>query len=253
MPDGQFQRLALMIGEDNVRLLQTKKVTIAGAGAVGGYAIEALARCGIGHMVIADFDSIELSNINRQIIALHSTLGRKKAEVAAERVKDINPECDVTPLDIFICEENHDMLLEGTDLLLDCIDSVGPKIDLLAAACQRGVPVVSSMGAALRKSISAITRADIMDTYGCPLARLVRSGLKKRGISGGIEAVFSPEKPAERSVPETDGRRQKILGSLPTVTAAFGLMMAEAALEHLLPEVLSSQTKRSDSAMASRD
>ena len=245
MLDDQFLRLSRLIGEENVEALMAKRVTIAGIGAVGGHALEAMARCGIGTIRIIDSDSVSESNINRQIIALHSTVGRKKVEVAAERVRDINPKCRVIAVDAYISEDNASQLLDDTDILLDCIDTLDSKIALLQAAYERGIPTVSSMGAALRRSIGLIRRADLMDTFGCPLAREVRSGLRKRGVGRGIEAVFSPEKvrfeyiDAEKdekaeAVGGSD-RRRMVLGSLPTVTAAFGMMVAEAALSRLLP------------------
>ena len=241
----QFLRLSRLIGEDNVEILRTKRVTIAGIGAVGGYALEAMARCGIGQIRIIDSDSVSESNINRQIIALHTTVGRKKVEVAAERVRDINPGCMVIAVDAYISEDNVSHLLDDTDILLDCIDTLDSKIALLQVAYEKGIPVVSSMGAALRRSIGLVRRADLMDTFGCPLAREVRSALRKRGIGRGIEAIFSPEKvrfdyvdAKEDEKAEAIGgseRRRMVLGSLPTVTAVFGLMVAEAALTHLLP------------------
>ena len=245
MPGDQFLRLSRLIGEENVTALKARSVTVAGIGAVGGHALEAMARCGIGRIRIIDSDAVSESNINRQIIALHSTIGRKKVEVAAERAKDINPGCIVVPLDVYISEENASSLLDDTDILLDCIDTLDSKLALLQAAYERGIPTVSSMGAALRRSIGLIRRADLMDTFGCPLAREVRSGLRKRGVGRGIDAVFSPEKVRFEYIDASrddkaeavggSDRRRMVLGSLPTVTAAFGLMVAEAALSRLLP------------------
>lgn len=243
--DKQFQRIARFIGENNVNKLSEKKVFVAGAGAVGGYAIEMLVRCGIGEITIADFDTVSESNINRQIIALHSTVGCLKTEVMQKRILDINPNCNVHSITERLTEENVSSLIQGTDIVLDCIDSVKDKIALLTKAYAENIPTISSMGAALRKDSSLIRSGDIMDTWGCPLAKQVRSGLRKNGIGKGIECIFSPEKvnfkyiqPDEDPDAENDesGRKRLVLGSLPYITAIFGAKMAELALRKLLPD-----------------
>ena len=243
--DKQFQRIARFIGENNVNKLSEKKVFVAGAGAVGGYAIEMLVRCGIGEITIADFDTVSESNINRQIIALHSTVGCLKTEVMKERILDINPNCNVHSITERLTEENVYSLIQGTDIVLDCIDSIKDKIALLTKAYTENIPIISSMGAALRKDSSLIRSGDIMDTWGCPLAKQVRSGLRKNGIGKGIECIFSPEKvnfkyiqPDEDPDAENDesGRKRLVLGSLPYITAIFGAKMAELALRKLLPD-----------------
>ena len=240
----QFIRISRFIGEENVELLSRKSIAVAGVGAVGGYAIEMLVRCGIGNIAILDFDTVSESNINRQIIALHSTVGRLKTDVMKERIIDINPECSVTAIPEMLDDNNMQTLLSA-DIVLDCIDSVKAKIDLLEKAYRKGVPIISSMGAALRKDTSLIRTGDIMDTFGCPLAKQVRSQLRKRGVGRGIECVFSPENVDFRYIqpsedPEAEdgenGRKRIVLGSLSYVTAIFGEKMAELALRKLLPE-----------------
>ncbi len=235
----QFQRIAALIGEENASILQHKCVAIAGVGAVGGFACEMIARSGIGRIRIADFDVYEESNINRQIGALHSTIGRKKVDVMKERILDINPDCIVETLPEFIDASNIDAFLSNVDILLDCIDSVSAKAELLRISYERSIPVISSMGAALRKHSDEIRTGDIMDTFGCPLAKEIRSRLRKMGIGRGIECVFSPEK-VEFTYRETEtevtGRKHLILGSMPYVTAIFGEKIAELALRKLLPE-----------------
>ncbi len=248
----QFQRIARFIGEESVSQLGEKTVAVAGVGAVGGYAVEMLARCGIGHLRILDFDTVSESNINRQIIALHSTVGRLKTEVMRERILDINPECDVAAIPEKLGENNIDQFINGADIVLDCIDTVSAKLDLIEHACRNGLLIISSMGAALRKDTSLIRTGDVMDTWGCPLAKQVRSGLRKRGIGRGVECVFSPEKVNFRYIsPEEDpdaedagnGRKRLVLGSLPYVTAVFGEKMAELAMRRLLPSsVLAAET-----------
>ena len=241
----QFQRIARFIGEDNAERLQRSSVSIAGVGAVGGYAAEMLARSGVGEIRIMDFDTVSLTNLNRQIIALYSTLGRLKTDVMRERILDINPDCIVHSYPLRLDESNHDLLFEGADVVLDCIDSVSAKVSLLADAYTRNVPIISSMGAALRKDTSFIRTADIMDTWGCPLAKTVRTALRRKGVGKGIMCVFSPEQvdfsyiqPSDDPDAETgeNGRKRLVLGSLPFVTAIFGEKMAELALRRILPE-----------------
>lgn len=240
----QFLRIERFIGSEALERLEKKTVAVAGIGAVGGFAAEALVRSGIGRIKILDFDTISETNINRQIIATHKTVGRLKTEVMEERLKDINPDLIVEAYPVFLSEENHHLLFDGADLVLDCIDSLNPKVNLLADAFKNNVPIISSMGAALRRNPSLIRFSDIMDTWGCPLAKQVRSGLRRRGVERGIECVFSPEKvdftyidpedddKAERMIDR--GRKRVVLGSLPTVTAIFGQMIAHLALQRLL-------------------
>lgn len=244
MTGKQFERTRRLLGDENTRILGSKTIAIAGIGAVGGYALEALARIGIGHFILVDFDRVSESNINRQILALHSTIGELKTDAAECRVMDINPECTIEKYPVVISSDNLS-IFSSADIILDCIDSLGAKIELLSYAYEHGIPVVSSMGAALRRSVTHIHIADIMDTYGCPLAKEVRKGLRKKGMSKGIRCVFSSEEVRfTYRDPETDSeaenmpgteRKRPVLGSLPTVTAVFGEYMAELALKELLP------------------
>lgn len=248
MHEEQFLRLERLIGRENIEKLHSSRAVICGAGAVGGFAIEALARSGVGFIRVIDFDTVSVTNLNRQILALHSTIGKKKVEVARQRILDINPDCIVEAADAFADKDTYNELLEGADVILDCIDSLTPKIGLLEYAVRNGFTVISSMGAALRRDLSLIRCADISETWGCPLARQVRSGLRKRGIESGIRVVFSPEKVNFKYTPveEDDalqaervldrGRARVILGSLPTVTAVFGEYMAQEALSILLSD-----------------
>ncbi len=244
MTGKQFERTRRLLGDENTRILGSKTIAIAGIGAVGGYALEALARIGIGHFILVDFDRVSESNINRQILALHSTIGELKTDAAECRVMDINPECTIEKYPVVISSDNLG-IFSSADIILDCIDSLGAKIELLSYAYEHGIPAVSSMGAALRRSVTHIHIADIMDTYGCPLAKEVRKGLRKKGISKGIRCVFSSEEVRfTYRDPDTDSeaenmpgteRKRPVLGSLPTVTAVFGEYMAELALKTLLP------------------
>ena len=248
MGKDQFIRLERLIGEEAIETLHGKCVSIAGVGAVGGFAIEALARSGVGKIKILDFDTVAESNINRQIIALHSTIGMPKIDVMKSRLIDINPDIEVVAYNEFLSDDNHNLLFEDADLVLDCIDSLNPKLSLLSDAYKNNIPIISSMGAALRREPTLVRYGDIMDSWGCPLARQVRAGLRKRGVLRGISCVFSPEKVEFKYInPEEDdkaenmvnvGRKRVVLGSLPTITAIFGEYMAHLALNTLLGNIL---------------
>ncbi len=245
----QFLRLERFIGQENIEILKKKRVCLVGLGAVGGFCMDALARSAVGHFTLVDFDIVSETNINRQILALHSTLGKSKVMLAEERIKDINPKAEVRALNVFAESGKYEEIFSSADLVIDAIDSLGPKVSLLESAYKNGYTVISSMGAALRKNPSLIRKADLFDTWGCPLARQVRSRLRKNGVSRGIDVIFSPEKVDFNYIkPEDDqelefddkilerGRARVMLGSLPTVTAIFGEMLAHLALEKLLPE-----------------
>lgn len=243
MNGDRLARTRLLLGDDAIRILQQSKVAIAGLGAVGSYAVEALARCGIGEFVLVDFDQIQPSNINRQLFALESTLGRLKTDVARERILDINPACRVQRLNLFLQSGNSaPVLATQPDLLIDAIDSLTPKLGLLEAAVRAGVPVLSSMGAATRTNPACIHVADLFATRTCPLARFVRKGLRRRGITHGIRCVFSDEPVRKAFVPtEADnwnhalpGRVRNTLGSLSMITGIFGLTLARETVAELL-------------------
>lgn len=252
MASDQYLRLARLLGEEAVETLHTKHIVLVGMGAVGGMCLESLTRSGVGSIRIVDFDTVGLTNLNRQILATHQTLGKLKTEVASERIKSINPECNVEALPIFAGAETMDRIFDGPiDLVIDAIDSLNPKWNLLESAYKKGIPVISSMGAALRRNPFLVRKADLMDTYGCPLARAVRSNLRKRGVGRGIDVIFSPElvnfaykRPEEEEHSDRNeqildrGRKRNVLGSLPTVTAIFGQNLAHLALTKLLGETL---------------
>ena len=235
----------MLLGAPAMARLAAARVVIVGLGAVGSYAAEALARAGVGHLRLVDFDELRPTNLNRQLYALHSTLGRAKAEVARERLLDISPKCDVEALKVFGDEQTRPQLLAGADALVDAIDSVGPKFGLLRDAATLGVPIiVSSMGAAERTDPTQLRVADLSKTDRCPLARLIRKRLRADGIKSGITCVFSAElprktpramqaaaleNPAEKDV-LARGRQRKPLGSLPTLTGIFGLVAANTVI-----------------------
>ena len=210
---------------------------IVGLGAVGGYALEGIARAGVGRLILVDFDSFDETNINRQILALTSTIGRKKTAVAYDRVKEINPDCDVKIKDCFVCEENLEALLdEKIDFVIDAIDTIKPKCDLMEKLYQKNIPFISSMGAALKTDCSSIRQDKLSKTLNCPMARTVRQNLKKRGVKiEKIDCVFSAEqaKVSQSCIQETAKGEKNILGSLPTITAIFGMMMSGHLIEKI--------------------
>jgi len=233
-------RTAMILGPDGVARLAAARVCVVGLGAVGSYATEALARVGIGGLRLVDHDFVQESNLNRQLFALRSTLGRRKADVARERVLDIHPACVTETLDLFVHEETLDqVLVPPVDVVVDAIDAWTPKMRLLEAAVRAGIPVVSAMGAARKTDPMAVRVADLSETRICPLAKMIRKNLRKRGIETGIRCVFSIEEPleildpAEPVVEEPSfrrGRERRTMGSLSTLTGIFGLVVANEVI-----------------------
>ena len=188
-------RTALLLGEEALEKLKNARVAVFGVGGVGGYCVEALARSGIGALDLIDSDTVALSNLNRQIIALRSTVGRLKVEVAAERVRDINPDCRVTVYPIFYLPETRDRFdFRAYDYVVDCIDTVKGKLALALNAQKAGTPIISSMGAGNKVDAAAFEVADIYETSVCPLARVMRYECRRRGIKK-LKVVYSKEKP----------------------------------------------------------
>ena len=248
MSSEQFLRISRLIGENKVNELHNKRVAIVGMGAVGSLCLESLARSGVGFFRLIDFDVVGVTNINRQILATWETLDRVKVEVAKERVLAINPKCKVEAIQSFFSEETASSLIDDSfDLVIDAIDSLNPKCALLSYCYLNNIKVISSMGAALRRDPSLVQTGDLFETYGCPLAKLVRKRLRRRGVESGIKVVFSPEIPRyEYKSPEEEehadfneqildrGRKRNVLGSLPTLTGIFALNLAHLALQELL-------------------
>jgi tRNA A37 threonylcarbamoyladenosine dehydratase len=242
----RFRRLRLMVGDSGLDALAGSFVVVAGLGAVGGYAVEALARAAVGRLRLIDFDVVCVTNINRQIYALQSTIGIKKTQLAAQRVREINPKCQVETLDCFIHTDTMEQVLAGKpDLIIDAIDSLAPKVELISAIKQRGMLSISSMGAALRDDPSQIRYGQLEDVQYCPLAAMLRKRLRRRDISLDVPCVYSLQ-PAIKSalacptgentnIPrgEIRGRERKILGSMPTIPAIFGLTIANQAIKML--------------------
>ncbi len=228
-------RSARLLGMRGLERLKNAHVAVFGVGGVGGYACEALARAGVGELTLVDADTVSLSNINRQIIALHSTVGRPKVEVMRERIRDINADCVVHAVQAFYLPENADDIpLDGFDYVLDAVDTVAAKVELVCRAERAGVPILSAMGAGNRLCAEGFAVTDLFATQGCPLARVMRQELRRRGIQR-LSVVFSSEPvasiPDDAPIEETDGRRSP--GSLSYVPGVAGLIMAGEVIRHL--------------------
>jgi len=221
----RFSRTKIILGEEGVEKLRKARVAVFGAGGVGSFLIEALARAGIGHLDIIDSDKVEPSNINRQLIALTSTVGRYKTEVVAERIKDINPDAEVTLHTLFYLPENADRFnFAEYDYIADAIDSVTGKISLILEAEKAGTPIISCMGAGNKLDPSKFKIDDIYSTSVCPLARVMRHELKKRGIKK-LDVLYSTETPAVKT--------NDTPGSLSFVPSVAGLMIAGHIIRNL--------------------
>ena len=244
MTEERMLRTEMLLGREALQQLGRSRVTLCGLGAVGTFALEALARAGVGHLVLVDFDRIHSSNINRQLLALTSTVGQKKYELARQRVLDINPACDVDARELFLGDETLPQALDPRpDVLIDAIDSLNPKVRLLYTAHGQGLRVVSAMGAATRLDPHGIRVGPLMRSEGCPLARFVRKRLRHLGVKHcDIRAVYSTESVdrsyamGEQEAPEPNapGRGRRPLGSCVTMTGLFGLHVAHETLRLLL-------------------
>lgn len=220
-----FERTELLIGEDNVKRLGGKHVAVFGVGGVGGYVCEALARSGVGRLTIVDRDVVSRSNINRQIIALNSTVGMPKVNVMKNRIMDINPDAIVDAREVFFLPDTADQFDFGTyDYVVDCVDTVTAKIAIIEAAKKAGVPVISCMGAGNKLDPAGFKVADIAKTSVCPLAKVMRHELKKRNISD-VKCVFSTE--------ESRLRGETTIGSIAYVPSVAGLILAGEVIKDL--------------------
>lgn len=230
---GMQDRTRLLIGDDGLDRLASSSVVLAGCGAVGGYVLEALVRAGVGRIRVVDHDDFSESNLNRQVLATVHTVGRPKVEVACERARSINPDIDIEGMDVLVNPETAPAILDGGfDCLADAIDTVGNKVALLRHAAEVGMPVFSSMGAALHLDAQAVRVAPLKKTSVCPLAAAVRKGLRDCDTSA-ITCVYSVEPPAAK--PDSrDDHGKSVLGSMPTIPAIFGMTLANELILHLL-------------------
>lgn len=244
--ENQFSRMELLIGKDKLERLGQARVAVFGVGGVGGYTVEALARCGIGTLDLIDNDKISLSNLNRQIYALYSTVGKYKVDVAEERVLDINPQARVNSYRVFYLPETAEQFdFTAYDYVVDAIDTVTGKLMLAQQAKTAGTPIISAMGAGNKMDPTAFQVADISETSVCPLAKVMRRELKKRGITN-LKVVYSREKPitpisknevsASDSI-ESDTRNRQIPGSMAFVPSVVGMIVAGEVIRDLLESV----------------
>ncbi|MBM7418311.1 MULTISPECIES: ThiF family adenylyltransferase [Chryseobacterium] len=233
-----LERTELLIKEAGVEKLNKAAVLVVGLGGVGSFAAEFLARAGVGKMTIVDGDTVDITNINRQLPALHSTVGKHKVDVVSERLMDINPNLELVKVNEFLNPERMAEILDGGnfDYILDCIDSVTPKVSLIIAARRRKIKIVSSMGAGGKSDPSKVIVRDISKTQHCHLAREVRKRLKKEKIDKGIRCVFSDEIQDEDSLKMTDGSNYKrsFYGTISFLPAIFGLYATSEVINHLL-------------------
>ncbi len=228
-----FARTRLLIGQEGLDKLAQSKVVVFGAGGVGSYAIEALARAGIGCLVLVDFDLVCESNINRQIEALHSTVGRVKVELMKERIKDINPAAEVIIHEEFVTKDNVNKFIDAAaSYIVDAVDNVGAKLAIIETGLSMNIPVISALGAGNRLDPTQLRIADISETSGCSLARVVRTQLRKKGITSGVRVVYSLERPSKGFIPETSNQRRTI-GSISFVPSVAGLFLAAQVVNDL--------------------
>lgn len=235
MSNEWLERTRLLFGDQRVNELAASRVLVVGTGGVGAYAAEMLCRAGVGTLTLVDPDEVALTNLNRQLPALHSTLGKPKAEVLAARLLDINPSIAVSARLQFVTGETLPALLdEGYDFVVDAIDTIAPKCDLIVASAERGISIVSSMGAGAKSDPAAIRFADIWKTSNCGLAKAVRNGLKKRGYRSKLPVVYSVETPDPHAFIEVDERNKKsTAGTVSYMPAIFGCYLASYVLKHL--------------------
>lgn len=233
-----LQRTRLLYGEERAERIAAAHVLVVGTGGVGAYAAEMLCRAGVGCLTLVDADEVSATNINRQLPALHSTVGRKKVDVLAERFLDINPEVQLHLRPDYITAEDAEALLDADhyDFLVDAIDTIAPKVALLSAALRRRLPVVSSMGAGAKTDITQIRFADVWDTYHCGLSKSVRSGLTRAGLKGRKLPVVFCAQQADRAalLSVADERNKKTTaGTVSYMPATFGCFLAQYVLERL--------------------
>lgn len=238
MSEYWMSRTALLLGEEKVQQLIAKNVLVVGLGGVGGICAEMIARAGIGKMTIVDMDTVDLSNCNRQVGALHSTAGKNKTDVMAERLKDINPALQLTAMHVYAKDEITTSLLDNGnfDYVMDCIDTLSPKVFFIKACLDRNIKLISSLGAGGKVDPSQIKIADISETKECNLARYVRKKLHKQGIYKGFQVVYSAEEVDQTKVVVTEKAfpKKSIIGTISYMPAIFGCMAASVVIRDLM-------------------
>lgn len=234
----RFSRSELIFGETALKKLSQTRVAVFGLGGVGGYALEALARAGVGEIDIIDSDTVDVTNINRQLIALTSTVGMKKTEIFRNRIKDINPDCRVNVHDVFYLPERaEEFEFDKFDYVVDAIDTVTAKIDLAVRCTEKGIPIISSMGTGNKLDPTALKVSDIYKTSVCPLARVMRYELKKRGVAS-LKVVYSEEKPVQPDGEAVkrymEGTKKNIPASTSFVPPVAGMIIASEVILDIL-------------------
>ncbi|MBQ2959566.1 MAG: tRNA threonylcarbamoyladenosine dehydratase [Alistipes sp.] len=235
-----LERTELLLGEEKLARLRSANVLVVGVGGVGAYAAEMIVRAGVGRMTIADADKVSETNINRQLVALHSTVGKEKCEVLAERLRDINPDIELKMVNRFIKDSETDALLDSEkfDYVVDAIDTLSPKLALIKGALERGIPLVSSMGAGAKTDPTLMEIKDIAKTHHCPLAHMLRKRLHKIGIKRGFRAVFSPEPVREGAMILCEEQNKKSnVGTISYIPALFGIGCASVVIRDLIGEM----------------
>ncbi|PWW26459.1 tRNA A37 threonylcarbamoyladenosine dehydratase [Cytobacillus oceanisediminis] len=243
----QFSRNELAIGKEGLEIMKDSTVAVLGIGGVGSFAAEALARSGVGRLVLVDKDDVDITNVNRQVIALLSTVGKPKVELMKERIMDINPDCEVIALKMFYTEETYEQFFDyGLDFVVDASDTISYKIHLIRECLNRNIPMISSMGAANKMDPTRFQVADIFKTHTDPIAKVIRTRLRKEGIRKGIPVVFSDESPiviredVRKTVGKDDAEIRK--AKMPPSSNAFvpsvaGLIMASYVVRQLLRDI----------------
>lgn len=231
------ERTRMLVGEKMLEHFARSRVAVVGVGGVGGYAAEMLVRAGVGHLVIMDSDDVSLSNKNRQLLALDSTVGKPKCDVLASRLLDINPALDIVVIKEYLETDKAGDYFSGMniDFLVDAIDTLSPKLSLIKYCMDNSIPLVSSMGAGAKFDATKVRLADISKSYNCPLAYIVRKRLRHMGISKGFKVVFSEELPDRNAIVSQEDRNKKSqVGTLSYIPAVFGCVCAQAAIGHLM-------------------
>ncbi len=234
--ENQFSREEILIGKEKVNLLKNKVVCVVGIGGVGSYVVEALARAGVGNLVLVDKDDIDITNINRQLIATYSTIGKSKVEVAKERVLDINPSANVTTYKEFFLPETSGIINEKIDYIVDAVDTITAKVELVKRAKMLNIPIICSMGTGNKLDPTKFVVTDINKTKVDPLAKVMRKELNKRGIKK-LKVVYSEEEPFKAQEDIKDEKTNKVIpGSISFVPSVAGLIIAGEVIKDLIKE-----------------
>lgn len=231
------ERAELLFKKEGLEKLKNSHILVVGMGGVGSFAAEFIARAGVGAITIVDGDVVDITNINRQLPALHSTIGQPKVDIVGDRLMDINPELKLTKIKEFLSPERaYELITNEYDYVLDCIDSITPKLNLILSARRKKVKIISNMGAGGKYEASKVRVADISKTEYCPLAKTMRKRLKKEGVTKGVKVVYSIEYPDQSSLKMTDGSnfKKSFFGTNSWIPGLFGLHAAETVIKHLL-------------------